>query len=421
MPKHDRWRHDWRPHEGWPPPPWQQAMGEGGEWWHGSGPWSRRRGRGLFLRFVATFGLIILLLLGGMFALALLLADLAGGGGQVAVVVWMAGCGLALALPILAVALSVRAFRGIATPLADVMSAADAVAAGDWSVRVPERGPRDFRQLARSFNRMTEELARADQRRRNLTADVAHELRTPLHIIQGNLEGVLDGVYAPTEAHISATLDETRMLARLVEDLRVLSLAEAGELPMHWEQVDVGELLADLYTTFAGQAEAAGILMKMTPAPGETPTDGSLTIEADLGRLNQVLSNLLVNALRHTPAGGAITLAAQPGAEGVRLVVGDTGEGILAEDLPFVFDRFWKGDSSRTRGGGDGSGLGLAIARQLVQAHGGRIGVESTAGKGTSFVIDLPAHHQNPHRSGLADLSGVGSDETAGAAIADSW
>lgn len=390
MPRHRNWRHDWRPHEDWSPPP--QEMGEG--WERQPRPWSQQRGGAIFCGVAATFGVIILLLMGGMFVLALLLARLAGGDGQVAVVTWMAGCGLALALPILAVALAVRAFRYFAAPLAEVMSAADAVAAGDWSVRVSERGPRDFRQLARSFNRMTTELARSDQQRRNLTADVAHELRTPLQIIQGNLEGVLDGVYTPDEAHIGATLDEARVLARLVEDLRTLSLAEAGELPMHWEQVDVGELLADLDTTFSGQAQAAGIDMKVEIE--RPPQAGPLLIEADLGRLNQVLSNLVVNALRHTPAGGAITLAAEAREEGVRITVSDTGEGIREEDLPFVFDRFWKGDPARSRSSGTGSGLGLAIARQLVQAHGGRIGVERRVEQGVSFIIDLPAQRKVP-------------------------
>jgi two-component system OmpR family sensor kinase/two-component system sensor histidine kinase BaeS len=176
-----------------------------------------------------------------------------------------------LALPLLAVGLAVRAFRGIARPLADVMAATDAVAEGDLSVRVPVHGRGEFDRLAESFNRMIEELERADQQRRNLTADVAHELRTPLHIIQGNLEGILDDVYEPTEEHIGATLDETRLLARLVDDLRTLSLAESGQLPLVWEPVDVIELLADVGTSFSGQAEAAGIDLRVE-ASGDPST-----------------------------------------------------------------------------------------------------------------------------------------------------
>ena len=307
--------------------------------------------------------------------------------GQTAVLVWAGGCGLSLALPLLAATLAARAFRGIATPLADVMAAADAVAEGDLSARVPvpRHGDNEFKRLAQSFNRMTEELERADQRRRNLTADVAHELRTPLHIIQGNLEGILDDVYSPSVEHIGATLDETRLLARLVDDLRTLSLAEAGQLPLVWESVDVTDLLADVSTSFSGQAEAAGIALRVETG------DGLPAITADVGRLDQVLSNLMANALRHTPSGGTITLQAEPIRDGVRITVRDTGEGIPAEDLPYIFDRFWRGDRSRSRAGGAGSGLGLAIARQLVQIHNGRIGVESEQGQGTTFTIELPA------------------------------
>jgi two-component system OmpR family sensor kinase/two-component system sensor histidine kinase BaeS len=275
------------------------------------------------------------------------------------------------------------------------MAAADAVAEGDLSVRVPESGPRDFRRLAASFNHMVEELERADQRRRNLTADVAHELRTPLHVIQGNLEGILDGVYEPTEAHLEATLDETRLLARLVEDLRTLSLAEAGQLPLHVETVDVGELLADAQTSFSGQAEAAGIDLRLEIAE-DGPAGGPLRVRGDVGRLDQVLGNLLSNAIRHTPRGGSVALRAAPIQGGVRIAVCDTGAGIPAEDMPYIFDRFWRGDRARTRGGGAGSGLGLAIARQLVRAHGGRIGVESTVGEGTTFTIELPAGSHLP-------------------------
>ena len=344
-----------------------------------------------------------LLVLGGMAALAFLLTRLFGGDGQTAKFVWLGGCGLSLVLPLLAVMLATRAFQGIATPLADVMAAAAAVAEGDLSVRVqmPVHGPGEFGRLVESFNRMVKELERADQRRRNLTADVAHELRTPLHIIQGNLEGILDDVYEPTPEHIDATLDETRLLARLVDDLRTLSLAEAGQLPMAWEPVDVIELLTDVSTSFSGQAEAAGIDLHV-----ETEGNPSaLTITGDVGRLDQVLGNLTANALRHTPPGGSITLRAEPilspssllGVnsvegpihDGVRIIVHDTGEGIPAEDLPYIFDRFWRGDRSRSHASGAGSGLGLAIARQLVQVHGGRIGVESEAGQGTTFTIEL--------------------------------
>ena len=336
-----------------------------------------------------------LLVLGGMATFAFLLSRLFEGSGRMASLVRFGGCSLSLALPLLAGLLARQAFRGIATPLADVMAAADAVAEGDLSVRVPvsEHGPGEFSQLAESFNRMTAELERAAQQRRNLTADVAHELRTPLHIIQGNLEGILDDVYVPTAEHITATLDETRALARLVDDLRTLSLAEAGQLPLVRESVDVTELLADVATSFSGQAEAAGIALCVEPAlslsNGTAPSP--LTISADVGRLDQVLNNLTANALRHTPSGGTITLQAEPVEGGVRISVRDTGEGIPAEELPYIFDRFWRGDRSRSHAHGVGSGLGLAIARQLVQVHGGHIGVESEPGRETTFTIELPA------------------------------
>ena len=398
------------PNGRWDPPrgPWGA---DPRAWAQGRRRWERHRGR-LFLRFAATFGFMALLVLGGMAALAFLLTRLAGGGGQVAALVWIGGCGLSLALPLLAVALAVRAFRGIAMPLADVMSAADAVADGDLSVRVPVRGPGEFARLAVSFNRMTEELARADQQRRNLTADVAHELRTPLHIIQGNLEGILDGVYEPTADHIDATLEETRALARLVEDLRTLSLAEAGQLPMVWEQVDVRELLADVSTSFEGQAEAAGIALVVEPEMEGRSLPPQMIITADAGRLDQVLNNLVANALRHTPQGGTVVLRAEPliasdGAGEVPITVSDTGEGIPAEDLPYIFDRFWRGDRSRSRASGAGSGLGLAIARQLVRAHNGRIGVEGALGSGTTFTIDLPVEQP------AADVPLIGHSETS--------
>lgn len=375
MKPRDRWpKERWRSHQ------WTEG-GRGGEW---SPKW-RRRGPALFFRFAMAFGFILLLFFGGLAIAAYLLARLFGGDGQTAVLVWVLGCGLAVALPILAMTLAARAFRGIATPLAGVMAAADAVAEGDFSARVPENGPKDFRQLARSFNHMANELELAEQRRRNLTADVAHELRTPLHIIQGNLEGIADGVYEPNAAQIGSTLDEIRLLSRLVEDLQTLSLAEAGQLALLREPVNVGELLEDVRTSFSGQAESAGVSLDLM-VNGER---GKLIVWGDYGRLDQVMSNLLANALRHTPSGGVIRLEATPDAEWLLIRVSDSGEGIPAEDLPYIFDRFWRGDRSRPHSGS--SGLGLAIAQQLIQAHGGRIEVGSEPGEGTTFAIWLPA------------------------------
>ena len=324
----------------------------------------------------------VLFFLLGMAGLAYLFTRLFGGGSQATVLTWLVGIFLAISFPILAITLAYRTFRRYVNPLARVMAAADAVAEGDFSARVPEGGPGEFGRLASSFNRMVSELERSDQLRRNLTADVAHELRTPLHIIQGNLEGLLDGVYQPTEEQIDLLLDETRQLTRLVEDLRTLTLAEAGQLSLEREPVDVADLLSDVTTSFSGQAEDAGVALKVDVVPHSA----ALVVSGDAGRLDQVLSNLVDNALRHTLRGGEVVLHAESAEKGVCLRVSDTGSGISSEDLPNIFDRFWRGDSTRH----GSTGLGLAIARQLVQAHGGTISVESQLGKGTTFSIVLP-------------------------------
>jgi two-component system OmpR family sensor kinase/two-component system sensor histidine kinase BaeS len=304
-------------------------------------------------------------------------------------------CGLPVAFCLLLLLIGGWTFRRYGQPLASVMAAADAVAAGDLSVRLRENMPGEMGRLARSFNRMTGELSRSEQVRRNLTADVAHELRTPLHILQGNLEGILDGVYKPDPEHIRATLEEARLLNRLVEDLQTLSLAEAGQLPLHFIQVSAAELLADIVTSFTGQALAAGVSLEVDIH--DHPEN--LLLKVDPDRIDQVLTNLVANALRHTPAGGQITLSAAPIETGVRIQIQDSGQGIAPEDLPFIFDRFWKSDRSRQRAAsgsdpGAHSGLGLAIARQLVRAHGGSIHAESTPGQGARFIIDLPRERQ---------------------------
>jgi len=387
--QHPDWRH-WRPGSG--PPPWAPTPQR-----PGTPDDLRQKRRFIYWRFGGFLLLLMLLVAGGIIVISFH-ANQSFGGSVVARLIWLMGCGLALAFPMMAVGMAMRAFRRFAVPLADIMTAADAVAGGDLGVRVPVRGTREFQQLAESFNRMTEELETTDLQRRNLTADVAHELRTPLHIIQGNLEGILDGVYEPTKEHVEATLEETRQLARLVDDLRTLSLAETGQLPLVREPVNVADLLADVITSFSGQAEDGGVTLRTNCPPekaalqpvGERSNVNALTVLGDAGRLDQVLSNLVVNAIRHTPPGGLITLSAIEVAQRVQITVRDTGKGIAAEELPFIFDRFWKGDRARTHVGGAGSGLGLSIARQLIQAHGGEITVESQPGQGTTFLIDLP-------------------------------
>ncbi len=341
--------------------------------------WSTRR-RHFMRRAVGfvTFGALSLLML---LAMAAVLGFVLAGQGTLGVRegLLLLAC---LVAPLLLVVMSAGYFfLRVGSPLAELIAAADAVAAGDLSVRV-RQGVGDMGRLARGFNRMTAELQRTEQARRNLTADVAHELRTPLQIIQGNLEGALDGVYEPTPEHLRATLDETRRLARLVGDLQTLSLAEAGQLPLHRREVVAADLLEDVAARFAGAAAEAGVVLKVTP------NDDSPILFVDPERLEGVLSNLTANALRHTPAGGYVTLRAATVAGGAALAVADSGEGIAADELPFVFDRFWRGD--RARGRTAGAGLGLAIARQLVLAHGGTMEASSAVGQGTTFSIFLP-------------------------------
>jgi signal transduction histidine kinase len=375
--------------EGPPLPPWMRGRASRHEW-HVNG------GR-LFLRFAFIFGLFVLLGCGVLAALAgalLFLRErpipLGHRGYGFPPLLWIVA--LVLVAFLLAVAfrgVGAVAARRITSPLSKTMKAADALAAGDLSARVPVQGSGEFRHLARSFNHMAESLETADRQRRELLADVAHELRTPLTVIQGNLEGLRDGVYQATPEHLDLVLDETHKLGRLVDDLRLLTLAEAGQLPLDLQTLDVPQLLADVRDGFAFQADEAGIAL-VIDLPEPLPP-----LLADPQRLGQVLGNLVSNALRHTLPGGQVTMgaAADPATPGwVRLWVADTGEGISAEDLPHIFDRFWRGDPARSHEAGAGSGLGLAIARSLVEAHGGRIWAESPGvpGQGTIISCLLP-------------------------------
>jgi two-component system OmpR family sensor kinase/two-component system sensor histidine kinase BaeS len=345
-----------------------------------------KRGRRFFLFFffVVIFGLIPMLIVGGISILALNPpfpwhpdphVDMPK---RPFALVF----GVAAFLSMMAVFLSAWARRRVADPLAGVMEAAEKVTEGDLTARVEVRsGP--FSNLQQTFNRMLVELETTDRQRRNLTADVAHELNTPLHIIQGYLEGIADGIYQADETTIEMLLDETRLLSRLVEDLRTLSLAESGELPLKQEEILLQELLDDIRTSFSGQSEEAQVVLEVDAPP-------DLKVYADPNRLDQVISNLVANALRHTPPRGRISIKGSSDQSLVCIEVEDTGEGIAPEDLPYIFNRFWRKDKSRERGESSGHGLGLAIAQQLVHAHGGVIQVESELEVGTKFIIKFP-------------------------------
>ena len=336
------------------------------------------RGGRRFFPFAIFFFSFILLFIGGTAAILYLIFSEYSGVRNI----WLLVCGAPSAVVLLAIITAFTLYARFGRPLGQIFNAIDSVAEGDLSVRVPDDNSPQFQELIKRFNKMVSELERSDQQRRNLTTDIAHELRTPLHIIQGNLEGIIDGVYQPTPEHINNTLDETKLLARLVNDLQTLSLAEAGQLPLHPTRFLLADLLADLTTSFSTQASALGISLQTNVH------DLAKEFTADYDRLNQVLSNLISNALRHTPQGGTISIATDSVVSGIRIVVRDTGSGIPAEELPFIFDRFWRGDKSRTER--TNSGLGLAIAKQLVHAHHGTIEAQSKPGEGTTFLIELP-------------------------------
>jgi signal transduction histidine kinase len=271
-----------------------------------------------------------------------------------------------------------RAIRRTAGPIGGVMDAAGKVTEGDLSARAEVRGPAEVRDLARSFNRMAERLEANEEQRRNLLADVAHELRTPLSVIRAHVEGMADGIYEPTADHLALIGDETSVMARLLDDLQLLSNAEAGALRLHRERLEPRELLESAETAFRAQAGEAGVTLVVDVE------EGLPVVDVDPIRIGEVVANLVSNALRHTPSGGTITIAAVRVGNDVAFSVTDTGEGIPADELAYVFVRFARSAESR------GSGLGLAIAKSLVQAHGGTISAESEPGNGTSIRFTLP-------------------------------
>ena len=364
-------------------------------WWPENEPWEKwrvvgKRGR-IFRRRIALLALTVLVVLVGTMATLVWLAlrNLAATGtsslGAVMTIAVLGAIPVALAL--------ITAVRHVGLPLGAVMEGADRVAAGDYTTRVPEYGPPPIRAMARAFNTMTERLQNHDRLRRDLMADVAHELRTPLTVIQGKLEGLRDGVYPRDEQQLTALVEETHVLSRLIEDLRTVALSESGALKLQKESIDVDALARDVVDAFEGEASERGVTLRISAPEHLAP------LAVDPIRIREVLSNLLANALRHTPAGGSIDVRVYdvvsdqgsgfrrttPGVGGAIAVdVRDTGRGMSGDEIARAFERFHKGPGSR------GSGLGLTIARGLVTAHGGEIRASSAPGAGTTMSFTLP-------------------------------
>jgi signal transduction histidine kinase len=355
-------------------------------WWPANEPWPPAgrprmwsRGRSRFVRRIAM-----------LFAVLFVFSAV----GATTLLSWLVGATALAGLPsrvsLLAIvvaavvvgmsAIYFGAMRRIAFPLGDLVGAADRVASGDFSTRVVERGPPSLRSVTRAFNDMTARLESQEQQRQHLMADIAHELRTPLTIIQGRVEGLLDGVYPRDDARLGEVLNDTRILARLVEDLRLLANAESGHLVLQKEPTDLAELALDVATGLAAEAGAASTALRVDGAPNLP------LVDVDPLRIREVLSNLLLNALHHAGGNGTVSIGVEPLGDRIAVRVTDTGTGMTPEELSRIFDRFYKGRAS------SGSGLGLTIARRLVIAHGGEIRAESRPGHGTSVTVTLPLH-----------------------------
>jgi signal transduction histidine kinase len=288
----------------------------------------------------------------------------------------------ALGATAMALFLGIFLARTLTRPLRELTRAIRAMTQGELEQRIPVRSQDELGQLAAAFNLMSADLARANQLRRQMTADIAHDLRSPLAVITGYVESLRDGVLDPSPERFDVMYSEAQHLQRLVEDLRTLSLADAGELTLNCQPTSPGALLERAAAAYSRRAQRRDIALQVQA--GALPE-----INVDPERMAQVLGNLLSNALRHTPEGGQIVLSARQQVNGLQLAVQDSGEGIAPEDLPHVFDRFYRGDASRQQQEGE-SGLGLAIAKSIIEAHGGTIAVQSELGRGTTFVMLLP-------------------------------
>jgi signal transduction histidine kinase len=291
----------------------------------------------------------------------------------------------ALATMAVALLLGVLLSRSLTSPIRELTQATHAVSQGDLSQQVPIRSNDEMGELGRAFNKMSAELSRSINARKQMTADIAHELRTPLSLILGHAEAVHDGVLLPSPENFEIIREEAMRLEHLVNDLRILSLADAGELTMSLQVIEPERLLQEVAALYQYQTQRKNITLDLdlvSPLPA---------IEVDPGRMTQVLTNVLDNALRHTPEGGRISLSAREVNDQVELAIQDSGSGLKAEELERIFERFYRTDTSRQReDDSGGSGLGLAIAKSIVQAHAGQVAAQSAEGQGLKVIIRLP-------------------------------
>ncbi len=310
--------------------------------------------------------------------------------------------GVAALVLALTVGASVLAATRLVRPLHALTAAAQRMKDGETSAPVPVTGDNEIGRLAAAFNDMSAHRARLEAQRRAMVSDVAHELRTPLSNIRGWLEAAEDGLADPGPALVSSLLEEAVQLQHIIDDLQDLAEADAGALRLHPGPVRIGELLGQVAAAHQAGADTAGVTL-VVAVPADVPG-----LRADPVRLRQAVGNLVSNAVRHTPAGGTVTLGAHGIGDDVAVEVADTGNGIPAEDLPYVFDRFWRAEKSRSRRTG-GSGLGLAIVRKLAEIHGGSAEVRSTVGEGSVFTLRLPAAPRPPGPREASDSPDTGT------------
>lgn len=376
MNHHSRFSHRQRP-------PWWP---ENEEWPPTRDAWRRVRRRNPFFRRMGCFffGFAFLAFVGFLGVLRFILSPFLGspeGAPLEGIGTIFPFAFLGFVLLVFAVGWGARSLRRMFTPLDDLYNASERVASGDYSVRVEEKGPPEIQSLMKSFNSMAERLQVNDQQRRNMLADISHELRTPITVIQGNVEGMLDGVYPTDETRLRSIIEETQILSRLVDDLRTLSLAESGALHLKREPTHLAALIRDAVSGFETLIQEKEIRLETSLENGE---DAMI----DPQRVREVLTNLLSNALRYTPRGGEVKVRLTEATVGeernVTISMEDSGPGIEPQLLPHIFERFYKSSDS------GGMGLGLSIAKYLVEAHQGRIWAESEVGEGTTISFTIP-------------------------------